>query len=142
MAIDSGAFLALTPTILLYSIAAAIVTVYVPFSVAAIARVQLGKEALSAPRAMIERLPPYAQRATWAHENGFEVLLVYGLAALCAYVTGVESTWGAIAAIVFVVARLFYALFYILDLPPLRSLSFGIGTACSVTLFILSYRQI
>lgn len=127
--------------ILLYSIVGAVILVYAPFLVVAWGRLQAGYDS-SAPRAIFEQLPPYAQRATWAHQNGFEALIIYGLAALMAYATGVESDWAKIAAIAFIVARLFYSLFYILDIPLGRSLMFGLGSLSGWTLFALSIMSI
>ncbi|QKQ77209.1 MAPEG family protein [Nostoc sp. TCL240-02] len=127
--------------IFLYSIAAAVVLIYLPFLVVAYARVRIGKEMLATPRAMVDKLPPYAQRATWAHQNTFEAFMIFAAAALMAYVTGVNSFTGQIAVIAFVVARLLYSVFYILNIPLLRSLMFATGIVSSITLIFLSIIQ-
>lgn len=119
--------------LLLYSIAGAALLVYVPFLVVAYGRLQVGYDA-KAPRAVFEKLPPYAQRATWAHQNSFESFMLFAAAALMAYVTQQDSIWVAGAAIAYFVARLLFSLFYILDIPLARSLMFGIGTLCIATL--------
>ncbi len=126
--------------ILLYSIVGAVILVYAPFLVVAWGRLQTGYDQ-SAPRAMFDKLPAFAQRATWAHQNSFEALTIYGLAALMAYATGVDSDWAKIAAIAFLVARLLYSVFYILNVPIGRSLMFGLGSLCGWTLFALSIIQ-
>lgn len=123
--------------ILLYCIAAASVLIYLPFLVVGYARVKAGYD-LSAPRAMFDKLPPYAQRATWAHQNSFEAFMIFAAAALMAYVTGQNSSLVVGAAISFVIARLLYSVFYISNIPLARSLMFAIGSACSATLFVLS----
>ena len=127
--------------IFLYSIAAAAVLIYLPFLVVAYARARIGYEMFSTPRAMFDKLPPYAQRATWAHQNTFEAFMVFAAAALMAYVTGVNSSTAQVAAIAFVVARLLYSIFYILKIPLLRSLMFGIGILGCATLIFLSIIQ-
>ncbi|MGF1541166.1 MAG: MAPEG family protein [Pleurocapsa sp.] len=127
--------------VLLYSVVGAVILVYAPFFVVGLARAKVGYDT-SAPRGMFDRLPPYGQRATWAHQNGFEALIIYTAAALMAYVTGVDSDWAKIAAIAFLVARSFYSVFYILDLPILRSLMFAVGSLCGWTLFALSLLKI
>ncbi|MTJ10402.1 MAPEG family protein [Anabaena sp. UHCC 0204] len=129
------------PAIFLYSIVVAAILIYLPYLLVAFARVQIGYD-LSAPRAMFDKLPPYAQRATWAHENSFEGFMVFAAAALMAYVTGVNSAQGVNAAIAFIIARLLYSIFYIANIPLLRSLMFGIATFSSGTLFFLSLMQI
>lgn len=128
-------------TIFLYSIAAAAILIYLPFLVVAYARVRIGYEMFSTPRAMVDKLPPYAQRATWAHQNTFEAFMVFAVAALMAYVTGVNSSIAQVAAIAFVIARFLYSIFYILNIPLLRSLMFAIGILGSATLIFLSIIQ-
>ncbi|QLE54057.1 MAPEG family protein [Nostoc sp. TCL26-01] len=126
--------------IFLYAIAAAAVLIYVPFLVVAYARVRVGYD-IYAPRAMFEKLPPYGQRATWAHQNSFEAFMIFAAAALMAYVTGVNSQIAVWATIAFIVVRLLYSVFYILNIPFLRSLMYAIGTLSSTTLVVLSIMQ-
>ncbi|MGB3653491.1 MAG: MAPEG family protein [Rivularia sp. (in: cyanobacteria)] len=124
----------------LYCIAIAFLLIYVPFLVVAYARVSIGYD-YYAPRTMFEKLPPYAQRATWAHQNSFEAFPIFAAAALMAYVTGVNSSLAAWAALSFITARLLYSVFYISNIPLLRSLMYAIGLGCSCTLFVLSIIQ-
>jgi uncharacterized MAPEG superfamily protein len=125
------------PALLLYSVVGAVFLVYLPFLAVGYARFQLGYDK-SAPRAMFDRLPDYAKRATWAHENSFEALIIYGAAALMAYSTGVDSPVAGYAAIAFVIARALYSVFYIADIPIARSLMYATASTCSFTLFGLS----
>lgn len=71
------------PSTLLYSIPFAAVTIYLPYLLVAYARVKVGYD-LSAPRSMFDKLPQYARRATWAHQNCFESFMIYAPAALMA----------------------------------------------------------
>ncbi len=80
--------------IFLYSIAAAAALIYVPFLLVAYARMRMGYETFSTPGAMLDKLPPYAQRATWAHQNTFEAFMIFAAAALMTYITGVNSPTG------------------------------------------------
>jgi uncharacterized MAPEG superfamily protein len=123
--------------ILLYCIAAAAALIYLPFLVVGYARMRVGYD-VSAPRAMFDKLPLYGKRATWAHQNSFEAFTIFAPAALMAYVTGQNSALAIGCAIAFVIARFFYSIFYIANIPLARSLMFGIGTFCSATLFVLS----
>jgi uncharacterized MAPEG superfamily protein len=123
--------------ILLYCIAAAAVLIYLPFLVVAYGRVSIGYD-ISAPRAMFDKLPDYAKRATWAHQNTFEAFTIFAPAALMAYVTGQNSSLAIGVAIAFIIARFLYSLFYIFNIPLARSLMFAIGSLCSATLFVLS----
>lgn len=130
----------LPASVFLYCIAAAAVLVYLPFVLVAYARTRVGFD-IAAPRTMFDKLPPYAQRANWAHQNSFEALTIFAPAALMAYVTDLDSTVAVGAAIAFVVVRLLYSVFYITNVPLARSLMFGIGSLCSGTLIILSILQ-
>ncbi|MBE9214330.1 MAPEG family protein [Plectonema cf. radiosum LEGE 06105] len=128
------------PVLFLYCIAVAFLLIYFPFLAVAFARMSVGYD-YYAPRAMFEKLPPYAQRATWAHQNSFEAFPIFAAAALMAYVTGVNSPTSAWAALSFIAARLLYSVFYISNIPLLRSLMYAIGLVCSCTLFVLSIIQ-
>lgn len=131
----------LAPSVIfLYCVAAAALLIYLPFLAVGYARVRAGYD-LAAPRAMFDKLPPYAQRATWAHQNSFEAFTIFAPAALMAYVTGVNSSLGSAAAIAFVVARFFHSVFYVANIPLARSLMFGIGSLCSGILIVLSLLQ-
>lgn len=128
------------PTTLLYCIVIAAVLIYLPFLVVAFGRMQAGYD-MAAPRAMFDKLPAYAQRATWAHQNSFESFMLFSAAALMAYVTQVNSPWAVGAAVAYVAARFLYSAFYIFNLPPFRSLMFGIGTLSIGSLMALSLMQ-
>jgi len=99
--------------ILLYSIAASAVLIYLRFLVVDYALARVGYN-VSAPRAMFDKLPPYEQRATWAHQNSFEEFMLSPAATLLAYVTDLSPTArcatlrrsGLSPDIAFVVARL------------------------------------
>ena len=129
------------PVTLIAAIATAAVLVYVPFLVVAYGRFQAGYDPAK-PRALFDKLPAYAQRATWAHENSFESFMLFAAGALMAYVTQVSSPLAAGAAVIYVIARLLFSLFYILNLALLRSMMFGLGSLAIATLMGLSIRQI
>jgi uncharacterized MAPEG superfamily protein len=126
------------PVIYLYCIAVAAVLLYVPgFVVAAYGRLQVGYD-LRQPRTMIDRVPPYARRATWAHENSFEAFAIFAPAALMAYVTGLDGPAATIAAVLHPIARFLFQVFYIVDRPGLRGPMYVTGTLCSAILIVLS----
>jgi uncharacterized MAPEG superfamily protein len=130
-----------TPTVLICSIAAAAVSVYFPFLVVAAGRLQVGYDPAT-PRALFDKLPDYAKRATWAHQNSFESFGLFAAVALAAYVTKVDSPLAAQVSIAYVIARYLFSIFYILNQPILRSLMFAVGTGAIVTLMSLSITQV
>ena len=125
------------PGLLLCCLPVAAVLIYVPFVVVALARIKAGYTA-SAPRALFDQLPAYGQRATWAHENSFEAFTLFAPAVLAAYVTGQDSTLAIGAALAHLMGRALYSLFYILDLPLLRSPMYAIAALGTFTLFALA----
>jgi uncharacterized MAPEG superfamily protein len=127
-----------TSTILLGSIAVAAALVYAPFVVVAIARVRGGVVDLAAPRAAFDKLPDYAKRASWAHQNSWEAFTLYSVAAIMAYATHQDSPTVVNCAIGFTVARILYSIFYIINIPLGRSLMFGVGSVAIYTLMTLS----
>ncbi|WP_346292856.1 MAPEG family protein [Sphaerothrix gracilis] len=129
------------PETLLVCIALAAVLIYLPFLIVGLERFRLGYDQ-SAPRTMSDKLPPYAQRANWAHQNSFESFTLFAPAALMAYVTGQTSALVLGIAIAYVVARLLYSVFYILDVPLLRSLMFAVGSFGIFSLFVISCRSV
>jgi uncharacterized MAPEG superfamily protein len=128
------------PYLLLVSILMAAVLIYMPYAVVVYTRMQVGTN-FAAPRSLFEQLPDYGKRATWAHQNSFETFMPYAAAALMAYVTGVDSTLAAGAAIAFVITRFLFSVFYILNVPLGRALMFGLGSVATLTLFCLSLSQ-
>jgi uncharacterized MAPEG superfamily protein len=117
----------LTPNqILLISIAAAAALIYVPAFVMAFSRFQIRID-LSAPR------------ATWAHQNSFEVFMIYAAAALMVYVSGQASATTTSLAVTFLACRLAYSLFYITDVPIARSLMWGGSMTCIGSLMLTSF---
>lgn len=131
--------LTLSPSqILLYGIAIAAGLVYLPYMVVAYARVTVGMD-MNAPRAMFDRLPDYAKRATWAHQNSFETFTLFAAAALTAYVTNVASDKTSLYILAFLVARFLFSLFYVLNLPFLRSPMWAVSMVCIASLFSASF---
>jgi uncharacterized MAPEG superfamily protein len=129
------------PAVLLDCLVAAAALIYFPYGAVVYGRTQVGMD-MAAPRALFDKLPDFAKRATWAHQNSFETFMPFTAAILMAFVTGVTSPLAGWAAIAFVVSRFFFSVFYIANLPPLRSLMFGIGTLSTGTLMVLSLQQI
>ncbi|MGK7890297.1 MAG: MAPEG family protein [Leptolyngbyaceae cyanobacterium] len=131
------------PVILLASIVLAAVLIYVPYIVVVYGRLTAasGYDAAN-PRAMFDQLPDYAKRANWAHQNSFESFSIFTAAALMAYVTEQASPTVVYAVVAYLVARLLFSVAYILSIPALRSLMFGIGNIGIIILFVSSIRSI
>ncbi len=123
--------------LLLCSIAIAAILIYLPFLLVGVGRVRSGYD-MGAPRAMLDKLPDYAKRATWAHQNSFESFILYAPAALMAFTVGLPAEQVATTAVIYIVARIAYAAFYILNVPILRSLSWAISMGSIFSLYFNS----
>ncbi|MGD1897320.1 MAG: MAPEG family protein [Phormidesmis sp.] len=123
--------------LLLCSIVAAAALIYFPYLVVAAGRFQVGYE-MGAPRGMFDKLPEFAQRATWAHENAWESFALYAPAALMAFVVGLPAEQVLGGVVTYLTARVTYSLFYILNVPILRSLSWAISISSIVSLYLSS----
>ena len=122
---------------LLCSIAIAAILIYLPYIVVATGRARLGYD-MAAPRAMFDKLPDYAQRATWAHQNAFESFVLYAPAALMAFVVGLPPEQVLSTVVIYLAARLTYPLAYISNVPILRSLSWAVSMVCIFSLYLNS----
>ncbi len=123
--------------ILLLGIPVAVITVYLPYVVVAYGRFQVGFDP-SAPRALFDKLPDFAKRATWAHQNSWEVFSLFVAGDLMAYVTQKASFTTSVTVGIFLVARVLFSLFYILDMPWLRSPMWLVSIVCCAVLMSTS----
>ncbi|MEO0770347.1 MAG: MAPEG family protein [Cyanobacteria bacterium J06649_4] len=123
--------------VLLCSIVAAAALIYFPYLAVAAGRFQVGYE-MGAPRGMFDKLPDYAQRATWAHENSWESFTLYAPATIMAFVSGVPAEQVLGSVVIYLITRVTYSLFYILNVPILRSLSWAFSISSIVSLFVAS----
>ena len=123
--------------LLLCSIVAAAALIYLPYFAVAAGRFQVGYD-MGAPRGMFDKLPEYAQRATWAHQNSWESFALYVPAALMGYVVGLPAEQFWVTVLLYLASRVTYSLFYVLNVPILRSLSWAISIASIFTLYFNS----
>lgn len=100
---------------------------------------QFGDIGLKAPRLQASRLEGAGARAWGAQMNAWEALLVFAAANGAALVAGVEPTsdW-ALAAPLWVAARIMHGGFYIAGEAVLRVLAFLVGMAMSLWIFWLA----
>ena len=127
-------------TLLLGAIAIEAFLVYLPFLAVGYARVANDYD-MGAPRAMFDKFPDWAKRATWAHQNSWEAFAIFTAAALMAYVSGLDTDTARVQVIAHVVARLLFSVFYIANIPLLRSMMFAVGSVAAFSLMFASVTQ-
>ncbi len=94
------------------------------------------------PREQQKKLKGYGARALAAHQNSFEALLIFAVAVLSALVTNTNSWLTNYLAITFVISRILYHAFYLMNLSTLRSLIWFVGFGSSMFILgsCLTYR--
>ena len=89
------------------------------------------------PRTQAENLTGFGARALAAHKNSFESLLVFAIAVLTALTTQHVTIAIQNLSILYVVTRIVYNIFYLLDFAALRSIVWGIGFFASLSIIWL-----
>lgn len=90
------------------------------------------------PRAWLDQQTGFRRRADYAHRNHFEAFPFFAAAVLVAQQNAATQGWIDGLAMGFIAARLVYTALYLGNVPNLRSLSWILGYACVVGLFVIS----
>jgi uncharacterized MAPEG superfamily protein len=90
----------------------------------------------AAPRDWLARQEGFRKRAFWAHQNAFEAFAPFAAGVIIAHLAGASQNWIDTLAILFILARIVYAVLYVADKPLLRSTIWVVGFGCVVGLFI------
>ena len=90
------------------------------------------------PRACLDRVTGWKRRAHCVQLNSFEIIPAFGLAVIIAELAKAPQSTLDIIAIVFIITRVCYAICYLTDKAGLRSLFWGIGMACILSLFYIA----
>ena len=89
-----------------------------------------------APRAYLDKVEGWRQRAHWAQLNSFEGLPLFVGAVLTCHVVGGDQASADTIALIYVAARALYGCMYITDRPGLRSLMWFAAMFANVGLFV------
>lgn len=101
---------------------------------------QFGNADLARPRVQGDQLADGGHGAWGAQFNAWEALGVFTVANVIAFMGGVdpEGNW-AMAAMIWVVMRLFHGVFYIANIPPLRIFCFVGGLVSSLWIISMAF---
>jgi uncharacterized MAPEG superfamily protein len=92
------------------------------------------------PREQSAKLTGAGARANAAQANAWEALPMFLGSVMVAHLAGADPGSSATAALLFIAARVLHGVFYVVDLAPLRSLSFMVGSGACLWLFVLAAR--
>ena len=90
------------------------------------------------PRAWLAKQTGFRARANSAQANSFEAFPFFAAGVLLALLAGVDHARIDALSIAFVAARIAYIACSVAARATLRSLVWGIGYGCTVTLFVLA----
>ncbi|PKN54248.1 MAG: hypothetical protein CVU56_27515 [Deltaproteobacteria bacterium HGW-Deltaproteobacteria-14] len=73
--------------------------------------------------------PPWVERATRAHANLHENLILFAIVVLVVHITGHADDTSATGAVVFFAARVVHAIVYVAGVPGVRTLAWVVSVA-------------
>ncbi len=91
-----------------------------------------------APRLQLAAAQGWQQRLNWAHLNAFEAFAPFAAAVIIAQQLHAPQPQIDSLALVFIGLRILHAVFYALDKPTLRSLSWAGAYLCILGLFLIN----
>jgi uncharacterized MAPEG superfamily protein len=91
------------------------------------------------PRNFLEKTTGWRKRANYVQLNSFEASPAFAIAVIIAHLAHAYQPTIDKIAIIFVLARIIYAICYLTDKAALRSLFWGVGFACIIGLFYVAY---
>ena len=107
---------------------------YVSKAPLAYAMHQLGGYDNNNPREQQAKLEGFGARTLAAHQNSFEALLIFAVAAITAIASNNVTSMTENLAITFIIARVAYHVLYLFDLATLRSLVWFVGLLSSLSI--------
>ena len=93
------------------------------------------------PREWLAKQTGYRARANAAQANCFEAFPLYAVGVLLAMLSDVEMDQVELCAGIFILARVAYVAFYLMDNDKMRSLAWLVGVASTVALYVSSASQ-
>jgi len=91
------------------------------------------------PREFLEKLEGKYKRANYAQMNAYEAFPPFAAGVIIAHISGAIQSQVDLLAVTFVISRVLYSIFYVVDQHVLRSVVWFIGFACVIGLFVISF---
>ena len=93
------------------------------------------------PREWLAKQTGYRARANSAQANCFEAFPLYAVGVLLAMLSDVEMDQVELCAGIFILARVAYVAFYLMDNDKMRPMAWLVGVARTVALYVSSASQ-
>ncbi|MDO6426383.1 MAPEG family protein [Thalassotalea sp. 1_MG-2023] len=121
-------------TILISCLLIALLLPFIAKLPVAIAMHKLGGYNNKAPRSQQAKLTGFGARALAAHQNAFESVIIFAPAVILAIATNHTGELIQQLAVAHIVARMFYHILYLANISTLRSIIWGIGLLCALSI--------
>ena len=92
----------------------------------------------ASPRAFLNRVEGWRQRAVWAHQNHFEAFPPFAAGVILAELAHAAQARITLLAVIFVALRILYTFIYVANVATVRTLVWTGGMICTVWLLGLS----
>jgi uncharacterized MAPEG superfamily protein len=109
-----------------------------PYCFTVIAKINHPQYSNRAPRLFLANLTGWRQRAHWVQLNAFETFAPFASAVIIAHQFQASQPSIDILSLAFIIFRVLYGVFYVLDRPSMRSLAWFGGFCATIGLFILA----
>ena len=113
-----------------------LIAAFMPLVWTATAKAGAGNYDNRRPRAFLDTLSGWPQRANWAQQNALEAFPPFAAATIIANLTGGAAERIDLLAGLFILFRILHGVFYISDHSALRSFAWLGGFICVVALFV------
>ena len=126
-------------TLPLWALIGAVLLPYIIAGITAVYRTrQFGFVDNHHPRVQAAKLEGIGARAVGAQANAWEALAVFAPAVILAHIAGADAQKAAMAASIFLAARVLHFVVYLTDTALVRTLCFIVGLGCSLWLYWLA----
>ncbi len=125
----------MTPELLYLILSAALAFILVVIAASG-ATLQVGLPKLAGNREHMPEIAGWAGRASRAHRNLLESLILFAILILVAQFAGVRNSMTVLGAQLFFWARVAHAAIYIAGIPWLRTAAWGVSVAGLILIFI------
>ena len=117
-----------------------VITVFIPIICAAYSKITGKNYDNTLPREFLDKLEGKAKRAHYAQLNGYEVFPPFAAAVIIAHQLHAPQHLLNNLAMGFVGARILYCLFYISNVPNLRTLVWFLGLFITIAIFFIGVK--
>lgn len=114
-----------------------VVSMFIPIACAAYAKFTTKGYDNKAPRVFLANLTGAGQRANFAQQNFYETFPAFAVGVVVAKLMGAQQWAMDLTAVIYVTARVLYAVFYIMDNHLLRSTAWAIAFGAIIALYFI-----